>query len=88
MQKTQGLPSHPAEPRAGRGSSRPDSGPQRLVRGGGRADIPGSAAGNDIQTRRVGLGSGQGDGREWGGVRTEDVAPERRTREARRGSEE
>lgn len=66
MQKAQGLPSHPAESRVGRGSSRPDSGPQRLVAGGGRADIPGSAAGNDIQTRRVGLGSGQGDGREWG----------------------
>jgi hypothetical protein len=66
VQKAQRLPSHPVESRARRGSSRLDSGPQRLVRGGGRADIPGSAAGNDIQTGRVGLGSGQGDGREWG----------------------
>lgn len=41
------------------------SGPQRRGAGAG-ADIPGSAAGSDIQTRRVDLGSGRGDGRRSG----------------------
>lgn len=64
--KGRGAALPPGRAKGWRGNSRPDYGPRRLVPGGGRADVPGSAAGNDIQTRRVGLGSGQGDGREWG----------------------
>lgn len=53
---------------------RPPRDPKGEGRGGGGADVPGSAAGNDLQTRRVGLGSDQGDG-PAGGEGTEDVAP-------------
>lgn len=58
-----------------------DSGPQSQGHGrgagGARADIPGRAAGNDIQARRVDLGSRQALARRGGGGRvgTEDVAP-------------
>lgn len=53
-----------ARERAGGGAGRRSGTPKR----GAGADIPGRAAGNDIQTPRVDLGSGRGDGpaRRWG----------------------